>query len=76
MEKNWRNKLALPVLFVLVILGSIFCFLNNDKKINGVLLLTENTGDINGYYKWVEKMNKQNNIKPTVFLIKKLKMQF
>lgn len=31
-----------------------------NKKINGIFLLTENTGDISGYYKWEEVLDKKN----------------
>lgn len=58
-KKNQKNKfLLLPILLILVVLGVLFYFLTNDRKINGVLLLSENTGDISGYYKWIEEMDR------------------
>jgi len=45
-----------------------------NKKINGVFLLTENTGDISGYYKWEEVLDKRNHkaiIKPERSVLQK-----
>jgi len=71
-----KNKkiLVLPVLAILSILGLFFYFKHKPPKINGLILLSENTGDISGYYKWEKILDEKNLkaiIKPESFVLEK-----
>lgn len=51
-----------PIFFLILFLALVAFFLTywrskQQAVINGVLLLSENTGDITGYYKWVEVLD-------------------
>ncbi len=63
-------------IFLLIILISLIITLNyiQPKKINGVFLLSENTGDISGYYAWekeLDEMSLKAIIKPERFVLEK-----
>ncbi len=69
-----KFKLVTFIVVIVAITGLIFYFQKDDKKINGLLLLSENTGDISGYYKWEEEMDRKNLkaiIKPERFVLEK-----
>lgn len=64
------------IIFGIILLSILFLQLTNkeDKKINGVFLLNENTGDISGYYKWIEELDKRGLkaiIKPEQIVLEK-----
>ena len=71
-----KNKkiLVLPILAILSILGLFFYLKYKPPKINGLILLSENTGDISGYYKWEKILDEKNLkaiIKPESFVLEK-----
>ena len=71
-----KNKkiLVLPILAILSILGLFFYLKYKSPKINGLILLSENTGDISGYYKWEKILDEKNLkaiIKPESFVLEK-----
>jgi len=57
--KKKRGYLSLVFLILLFIGLSYFAYIIFVPKINGVFLLSENTGDISGYYKWIEVLDKK-----------------
>jgi len=51
--------IVFAIIFILIVLFFVGDIKENEK-INGLLLLSENTGDITGYYKWEFEMDKRN----------------
>jgi len=57
-KKGWLVGLSLSLVFLLVL--QLFYLLKlEQKQINGLLLLSENTGDITGYYKWEKELDQK-----------------
>jgi hypothetical protein len=59
-KRPWPRFPLLPLVLVLLVILVLLVFwgsLTGKNKINGVLLLTENTGDISGYYKWERELD-------------------
>lgn len=56
-----RKYLPLFIVFFLILAGLLIVYLTQfGNKINGLFLLSENTGDIAGYYKWEEVLDQKS----------------
>ncbi len=76
MKVKKSKNIFLGVLIIVVLLAIIFFLIKPSPKeqINGVVLLSENTGDISGYYQWEKELDKRGLkaiIKPERFVLEK-----
>lgn len=77
-----RDKISRELSIILIVLGIVSLFFgikflinsnsNTTNKINGMFLLSENTGDISGFYQWEKALDEAGLsaiVKPERFVL-------